>query len=492
LRAPEPATFYRMHGCLSGAYDIRHLRVRNRVVLTNRMPAGLVRGFGGPQVYFALERLVHCIAVELGLDPLQVYRRNFIGRTAFPYRAPAGALIDSGDYHAALELAGDQGGLAELFARRRQARSEGRLYGIGYAAIVEPSISNMGYITTVLPAEQRAKAGPKNGAIAAATVNVDLLGGVTVVVASAPQGQGHGTVLAQVVADVFGLAPEQVTVNMELDTQKDAWSVAAGNYSSRFAGAVAGTAYLAAMKVRDKLARIAAAQLGCAAAELLFAAGQVSPRGAPERGIPFARAAGAAHWAPALLPKGMEPGLRETVFWTPEQLAAPDEQDCINTSAAYGFAFDICALEIDRATGKVRIDRYVTAHDAGTLLNPALADGQIRGGFAQGLGAALMEQIVHSPEGDCLSGTFADYLVPTAMEVPEPLILHLETPSPFTPLGAKGLGEGNSMSTPVCIANAVADALGRDVDAEAITLPLTPARMLTLLGMPDPPERTRP
>jgi 2-furoyl-CoA dehydrogenase large subunit len=491
LRAPEPATFYRMHGCLTGAYDIRHLRVRNRVVLTNRLPAGLVRGFGGPQVYFALERLVQCIAVELNLDPLEVYRRNFIGREAFPYRAPAGALIDSGDYHRAADLAVEKGGLAELLARRAQARGEGRLYGIGYAAIVEPSISNMGYITTVLPAEARAKAGPKNGAIASATVNIDLLGAVTVIVASTPQGQGHITVLAQVVADVFGLTPDQVTVNVELDTQKDAWSVAAGNYSSRFAGAVAGTAHLAAMKLREKLARIAAAQLGCDAAQVAFAGGKVFATGAPERTIPFARAAGAAHWAPALLPEGMEPGLRETVFWTPEQLAAPDEQDRINTSAAYGFAFDVCALEIDRDTGKVRIDRYVTTHDAGRLLNPALADGQIRGGFAQGLGAALMEQTVHSADGACLSGTFADYLVPTAMEVPEPVILHLETPSPFTPLGAKGVGEGNNMSTPVCIANAIADALGPAVDQDAITLPLTPARILALLGMPDPASARR-
>jgi 2-furoyl-CoA dehydrogenase large subunit len=486
LRAPEPATFYRMHGCLTGAYDIRHLRVRNRVVLTNKVPAGLVRGFGGPQVYFALERLVQRIAVELNLDPLEVYRRNFIARDAFPYRAPAGALIDSGDYQRAVDLAAEQGGLAELLARCTQARAEGRLYGIGYAAIVEPSISNMGYITTVLPAEARAKAGPKNGAIASATVNIDLLGAVTVIVASTPQGQGHCTVLAQVVADVFGLTPDQVTVNVELDTQKDAWSVAAGNYSSRFAGAVAGTAHLAAMRLREKLARIAAAQLGCEAAQVVFAGGKVYSGREAGRTIPFARAAGAAHWAPALLPEGMEPGLRETVFWTPEQLAAPDEQDRINTSAAYGFAFDVCALVIDRDTGKVRIDRYVTTHDAGKLLNPALADGQIRGGFAQGLGAALMEQMAYSVDGAFLSGTFADYLVPTAMEVPEPVIVHLETPSPFTPLGAKGVGEGNNMSTPVCIANAIADALGPDIDPEAITLPLTPAKILTLLGMPDP------
>ncbi|MES1162702.1 MAG: molybdopterin cofactor-binding domain-containing protein, partial [Rhizobacter sp.] len=186
---------------------------------------------------------------------------------------------------------------------------------------------------------------------------------------------------------------------------------------------------------------------------------------------------------PAMLPPGVEPGLRETAFWSPPQLSAPDEEDRVNTSAAYGFAFDICAVEVDRDTGRVRIDRYVTTHDAGTLLNPALADGQIRGAFAQGLGAALMEEFRYGADGSFQSGTFADYLVPTTCEVPDPLILHMETPSPFTPLGAKGLGEGNNMSTPPCIANAVADALGR----ADIVLPLTPSRVMSLIGMQDPP-----
>jgi len=219
LRAPEPATFYRMHGCLTGAYAIEHLRVRNRVVLTNKTPTGLVRGFGGPQVYYALERLVQRVSVELGLDPLDVYRRNFIAADAFPYRAAAGALLDSGDYQAALALAVRDGGLAELRQRQEAARAEGRLYGIGFAAIVEPSISNMGYITTALPREQRAKAGPKNGGIATATVGIDPLGGLNVVVASSPAGQGHRTVCAQVAADVFGVDPSDVSVNVEFDTQ---------------------------------------------------------------------------------------------------------------------------------------------------------------------------------------------------------------------------------------------------------------------------------
>ena len=484
LRAPEPATFYRMHGVLTGAYAIPNLRVRNRVVLTNKTPTGLVRGFGGPQVYFALERLVQRISIELNLDPLDVYRRNFVPSNAFPYRAAAGALLDSGNYQLAMSRALETGAYDELKRRRDIARAEGRLYGIGFAAIVEPSVSNMGYITTATPAEARRKAGPKNGAIASATVSVDLLGGVVVTMASTPAGQGHMTVCAQVVADVLGIDPAEVIVNVEFDTHKDAWSVAAGNYSSRFAGAVAGTVHLAATRVRDKLARIVASQLDCDPAELIFAEGRITRRDAPETAVVFARAASnAPHWSPQLLPAGEEPGLRETVFWSPPNLDAPDEQDRINTSACYGFAFDLCGLEIDRATGRVRIDRYVTAHDAGKLLNPALADGQIRGAFAQGLGAALMEEFRYGPDGSFQSGTLADYLLPTTCEVPDPMIVHLETPSPFTPLGAKGLGEGNNMSTPPCIANAVADALGvRD-----IRLPLTPAKVMAMIGLEDPP-----
>jgi 2-furoyl-CoA dehydrogenase large subunit len=489
LRAPEPATFYRMHGALTGAYAIGHLEVRNRVVMSNKTPTGLVRGFGGPQVYFALERLMDRIAVELSIDPVQLRLRNYVPANAFPYTAAAGAVLDSGDYARLTHMALAQAQADQLAERQRAARAAGRLYGIGVAAIVEPSVSNMGYISTVLTAEQRAKAGPKNGAIASATVGIDLLGGVNVTIASAPAGQGHMTVCAQVVADVLGLHPAEVVVNVEFDTAKDAWSVAAGNYSSRFAGAVAGTVYLAARRLRDKIARIAAGAWACDSADVGFEDGQVFNRRQPTQVQPFTRLAAGPHWAPALLPEGEAPGLRETAFWTPETLRAPDPQDRVNTSAAYGFVFDVCGLEIDPQTGSVRVDRYITAHDAGRLLNPALADGQIRGAFAQGLGAALLEEFRYGADGSFQSGTLADYLMPTACETPDPVIVHLETPSPFTPLGAKGLGEGNNMSTPPCIANAFADALRPLRDVQDLRLPLTPDRVLAHLHTPDPGPR---
>ena len=486
LRAPEPASLYRTHGHMTGPYRIPNLEIRNRVVLTNKTPTGLNRGFGGPQVYFALERLMHRIAKTLGLDPLDVIRRNLVPGKAFPYRAASGSLLDSGDYGAALDIATGDGRLDRLRARRDVARAAGRRYGVGFAAVVEPSISNMGYITMALTAEERARAGPKDGAAASATVAIDPLGSISAHVASVPQGQGHRTVLAQVVADALGVALDDVTVNVELDTQKDPWSIAAGNYSSRFSGAVAGAAHLAAMKLRDRLARIASTGLNVPPGTLEFACGKIFPADNPENAIPLRRAAGIAHWSPGSLPEHAEPGLRETVFWSMPGLDPPGEDDRVNSSGAYGFIFDMCGVEVDD-TGKVRIDEYVTMHDAGKRLNPALVDGQIRGGFAHGVGAALYEELAYDGDGSFLSGTFADYLVPTACEVPAPTILHMESPSPFTPLGAKGVGEGNTMSTPVCLANAVADALGVD-DVE---LPMTPAKVASWFAGEEPPPPRR-
>lgn len=482
-RAPEPATLYRMHGNMTGAYDIRNLAIRNRVVLTNKAPTGLVRGFGGPQVYFALERLMQRIALELGLDPVEVIRRNLIPAAAFPYRTASGALYDSGDYQTALDMALADGRLEKLRHRREAARKAGRHYGIGVAAVVEPSVSNMGYITTVLTADERRRAGPKNGAQSTATVSIDPVGSVSVNVASTPQGQGHRTVLAQVVADVFGLDPKDIRVVVDLDTGKDAWSIASGNYSSRFASAVAGAAHIAATRLRDRLERVAEDQLQAQIGEIVFADGQVTTRGDAKTSMPFSRLAALSHWSPGLLPEGVEQTIRETAFWTPPELTAPGEGDDVNSSLCHGFIFDMCGVEVDPVSGAVRIDSYLTMHDCGRVLHPGMVEGQIRGGFAQALGATFLEELAYAPDGAFIAGTFADYLLPTATEVPDVEILHMETPSPFTPLGAKGVGEGNCMSTPVCIANAVADALG----VADLCLPLTPANVAALAGRAEPP-----
>ena len=473
LRAPEPASLYRMHGNLSGAYLVKNISCRNRVVLTNKTPTGLNRGFGGPQHYYALERLVHKIAVNLKLDRLAVIKLNLVKDKDFPYQSASGALLDSGQYKKLMDQVLKSNEFSDMKLRQNLAQKKGNLYGIGYAAIVEPSVSNMGYITTAVPFKEREKSGHKGGAIASATVSIGPTGGIYVTCDSVPQGQGHKTVLAQIVADIFGLSFENVFVNVELDTQKDAWSIAAGNYSSRFAGAVAGTTSLAAKKLKLRILKIASTKLNCKAENIIFENNFVKDKNNSDNKISFNRLVGLAHWSPGELPENSENGLRETVHWSPPQLAPPNNKDQINGSLAYGFVFDICGLEINPKTGQTRVDKYITGHDAGNILNPLLANGQIYGAFAHGLGAALFEEFKYTDDGSFLAGTFADYLLPSTYEVPTPSIIHIETPSPFTPLGAKGLGEGNCMSTPVAIANAACDALKID----NVTLPLTHSKV---------------
>jgi 2-furoyl-CoA dehydrogenase large subunit len=491
LRAPMPGPIFRMHGTTSNGYKVKHLDVEMNIVATNKCPTGAVRGFGGPQLYFGVERLMHRIAVELDLDPLEVIRRNLLPPDAFPYRAPAGSVYDSGNYQRCIDEAVERGGLADLKRRRDEARAKGKYYGIGYATSIEPSQSNMGYMSILKSHEERVKAGPKDGAISYVTVAVDSSGSTNVTSESVPQGQGHATVLAQIVADQLGLTPEQITVNLEFDTEKDAWSIASGNYSSRFAPAVGSAAFVAAKRVRDKLAAIASSRLNVPPEDVEFADGRIFARGNPDNYVRFYRIAALAHWSPGSLPEGMEPGIRECAAWSSSELDASNEKGEINSELAYGFIFDYCGVEIDPETYDIRIDKYVTAHDCGTILNPAIVDGQIGGSFAAGLGAALYEEFVYGEDGTFFSGTFADYLVATAAEMPPLEIVHCTpTPSPITPLGAKGIGEGNTYSTPVCIANGIADALG----ITDVVLPVTPSRVAGLLYPEEapPPEGSAP
>jgi 2-furoyl-CoA dehydrogenase large subunit len=456
VRAPEPATLYRMHGSLAGAYRVRNVAARNRVVLTNTMPSGLNRGFGGPQLYLALERTITIAANRLGVDPAELRRRNLIAADEFPYRTPSGALYDSGDYEGCL---GDALALARYDERRTDAeaaRADGRLVGVGIACVVEPSISNMGYITLAEPAETRGL--PKSGNAEGCTISVSALGGITVRTATTPQGQGHRTVIAQVVADRLGVEPQDVDVVTEVDTSTSPWTIASGNYSSRFSGVGVGAVAVAAERLAEKVGAIRA-HLGDEAASLR-------------------RIAGTAHWNPEALPPEMDAGLAVTAYYAAPKLLPPDADDTVASSAAHGFVADVAVVEVDPETGEVTVLDYVTVHDAGRLLNPLLAEGQVRGGLAHGAAAALFERHLYDEDGNLLTGSFMDYLAPTAPDLPTPRLGHRESPSPFLPLGAKGLGEGTTMSVPAAIANAVADALGRD-DVEP---PFTPGRVWELLG----------
>ncbi len=301
VRAPEPATLYRMHGCITGPYKVTDVDVRSRVVVTNRCPTGLNRGFGGPQLSFALERTMAIAAARLGLDPADLVRRNLVPASAMPYRAPAGGIYDSGDYEACFEQALRLAGYDEL--RREQAdRRDGRLLGVGLACVVEPSASNMGYITLVDPAERRAATLPKDGNAETVSISMDPGGGVVVAFTSTPQGQGHRTVAAGIVADAVGVRPEDVTVHPGADTAARPFTVSSGNYSSRFAVTVASAVHHAAVQLADRVRAIAADMLECAPKDVELIDGRAHVTGSPDRSVSIRRVAGAAHWDPAGLP----------------------------------------------------------------------------------------------------------------------------------------------------------------------------------------------
>ncbi|HYT38357.1 MAG TPA: xanthine dehydrogenase family protein, partial [Acidimicrobiia bacterium] len=306
VRAPEPATLYRMHGCITGPYRLSDVEVRSRVVVTNRCPTGLNRGFGGPQLSFALERTMAIAAGRLGLDPAEVVRRNLVPASAMPYHAPAGAVYDSGDYAACLDRALELAGYDGLRAERRSTEGGGRVLGVGIACVVEPSASNMGYITLVDPPERRATILPKDGNAETVTIAMDPGGGVSVAFTSTPQGQGHRTVAAQIVADALGMRPDDVTVHPGADTTTRPFTVSSGNYSSRFAVTVASAVHVAAVRLAERVRAVAAPMLESRPEDLELVAGSARVAAEPDRSVPVRRVAGAAHWDPAGLPGGID------------------------------------------------------------------------------------------------------------------------------------------------------------------------------------------
>lgn len=477
IRAPEPASVYRMHAASNGCYQTRNISIDNRLVLTNKTPIGLNRGYGGPQFYFGLERVMDKAARILDIDPADLRRRNFISSDAFPYDAPAGAQYDSGDYSKGLDLALELSGYEALRARRASARAEGRLFGIGLACGVEPSGSNMAYVTLAQTPEERARAGGRSGGAAVATVALDPSGAVTVTLDSTPAGQGHATAAAQIVADGLGMQPEEIQVITSMDTQNGDWSLASGNYANRFSAIVVDAIVESSVRISQKLKAVAADMLEVAPDDVELIDGRARIAGVPEDGIALARVAAATHWHPAGLPEGLSPGLRETAILSPSVLEAPDEADRVASAVTFGYICDLAAIEIDQNTGRIMVDTYVSVHDVGRVINPILVEGQIRGGFAHGFGAAMMEDLVYDAEGNFLAGSFADYTCPTAADLPPVTVGHVETASPANAIGSKGMGDGSSMLTPAVMANAVADALDRD-DVE---LPLTLDRVWRLM-----------
>ncbi len=482
VRSPEPGCTFRPIGNWVGPYRFANLEADAHVVMTNKSLTGPNRGYACGHLYFEIERMVDLLAQRLAMDPAEVRRRNFVQPAQFPYRTPTGGLYDSGDYPAAFERALEAAGYHALREEQKRARAAGRLYGVGLAVAVDPSVSNMGYVTIALDPEVRARPEylPKSGAIESATVKIDPLGRITAILGSAPQGQGHQTIVAQIIADELGVAPADITVVDEMDTFTRVWGISSGTYSSRFGSVGTSAAALAARKLKDKLVRLASALTETPAERLVFADGRVAPREGGGRALTLKELAGRAHWNTQSLPPGMEPGLEATAVFGFPLADSPDAHDRVNSSNTYGFIAEVMAVEIDPDTAEIKILRYVTVHDAGVIINPLIAEGQIVGGALHGLGGALWEELAYDSEGQFLSATFMDYLVPSASQAPRVEVEHLATPSPFTTLGAKGLGEASSMTAPAVVANAVSDALA-PLGIRISELPITPSRLWHLL-----------
>jgi 2-furoyl-CoA dehydrogenase large subunit len=482
IRSPEPGCSFRPTGNFVGPYRFQDLEVDASVVMTNKSLTGPNRGYACGHLYFETERMMDLLAEKLGLDPAEVRRRNLLRREQFPYRTPTGGLYDSGDYPAALAKALEMAKYEELRKEQAERRAAGRYFGIGLALAVDPSVSNMGYVATALDPQFRAKPEylPKSGAVDSATIKIDPLGRAIAILGTTPQGQGHQTIVTQIVADELGLRPEDITVVDEMDTFTRVWSISSGTYSSRFGSVGTSAVALAARKLKAKLLEYAAHLMDVQPDQVEFRDGAVRVKSGQGPSYSIKDLAGRAHWHTESLPEGMEPGLQATAVFGFSVSKAVDAEDRVNSSNTYGFIAEVMAVEVDPETAAIEILKYVTVHDAGTIINPMIAEGQIYGGALHGLGGALYEELRYDDHGQLLTATFMDYLVPTASEAPVIEIAHVVSPSPLTPLGSKGLGESSSMTVPAVIANAVSDALA-PLGVRISELPMTPTRLWELI-----------
>ncbi len=439
---------------MPGPYRIPAYAYTTMAVATNKCPTGAYRGVGMTVGVYVMERLMDRAAAATGLDPAEIRRRNFIRSDEFPYTAVTGLVYDSGRYEDSLDAALSAFNYEEARREQTRRRAEGRLVGIGISAFTE--YTGMG-----------SKTFARRGMLDvrgydSAVVKVDEGGSVRVSASCPSQGQGHETVFAQLVAGELGLDPSRVRV-VPVDT--DVVPMGSGTFASRAIVAGGGALVQAAAKIKAKAAAIAAHLLEASSEDVTVADGRFFVRGSPERAVTWGEVARAAHTPGAAgLPARFEPGLDASATYDPPP-------------ATFSNGTHVAMVEIDRETGQVAVLRYVIAEDCGPLLNPMIVEGQTHGGLAQGLGEAMLEEVIYDESGQLLTATLMDYLIPTAMEMPPVAIVHLETASPNTVRGFKGVGESSTIGAPACVANAVSDALNRAVD----TLPITPQRVLEWL-----------
>jgi 2-furoyl-CoA dehydrogenase large subunit len=475
LRAPEPSCVMRSLTTFSGPYRIENGEIDASCVLTNKLPTGLNRGYGGQQYIFSLERLVDRIASELELDRIELRRRNFLKSREFPYRTTTGSCYDSGDYDGCLDKALDIVKRENWAEEKERLRTQGRLAGIGVATAVHSAASNIGYVTLALPPDDRRRANynPKSGSNDFAHIALDPSGRIRVQIGTAGAGQGHVTTAAQVAARELGVRIEDVDVIDSIDTQVTAWTITSGTYASRFSVVVAAAVQRAAAKLGSQLCAVAAHLLDIDAGQLELADGLVRTRDTSNRSLSLRQIAGALQWNRGDFPDGAEIQLHVSESYSAPNLASPDAENRVNAAVTYGFMADLVLVEIDPKTCIPHVLRYAAVHDVGRPINPQLIRGQVAGGIVQGMGGALYEHCDYDESGEMLTASFMEYLCPTAVEAPRMAIDHHGMPSPFTALGTKGVGENCAMSAPAAIASAVEDAL-RDYHAEIRELPITP------------------
>ncbi len=457
-------------GNIANGYRIPAIRYEAWSVLTNKCPSGANRGIGKPFMCFAVERAMALLARRLARDPADLRLQNYVTEAEMPYTTPPGAQYDSGDYPATLRRALDRFDYAGWRAEQARGRAEGRLLGIGIATSVEPAGTNLASYEIVTGRRS------VSGSAEAAVVRVEPDGQVWAAVGDPPSGQSYETAIAQIVADELGLDPDRITVGRGFDSATTPWLYLSGNYSNKFSvtdvGAIAG----AARRVRDKILRLAAYRLEIDVADLELRDGAAVVRGAPGRALSFAEIARTAYADVLGLPPGEEPGLEARHAYQ-NPLAAPvDALRRVRSQLVFSNAAHCCLVEVDRRTGLVRLLRYVVVHDCGREINPLIVEGMVHGSTVHGIGAALLEEFRYDEHGQLLTSTFMDYLKPTAADVPDIEVDRLEHPSPYTPLGAKGVGEGGAIPGPAAVANAVEDALA-PFGAVVRELPLTPERV---------------
>ena len=471
-------------GNIANGYRIEAIQYEAYSVLTNKCPTGANRGIGKPFMCFAVERVMTLLARRLGLDPAEVRMRNYVRSEEMPYTTPPGARYDSGDYPATLRTALARFDYAGWRAEQGRARAAGRLLGIGIATSVEPAGTNLASYELITG--RRAA----SGSAEAAMVRVEPDGTVRAAIGNPGSGQGYETAIAQIVADELGVTPDAVSVERGFDSTTTPWLYLSGNYSNKFSVTDVGAVVGAARKVREKLLRIAAHRLEAALDDLELADGQARVRGAPDTALTLRELARTAYADVLGLPPGEEPGL-EARHAHQNPLAEPvGPGRRVRSQLVFSNAAHVTLVEIDPRTGFVKILKHVVVHDCGRELNPLIVEGMVHGSTVHGMGAALLEEFRYDEGGQLLTATFMDYLKPTTLDVPDIEVDRLEHPSPFTPLGAKGVGEGGAIPGPAAVANAVEDALGH-LGVVVRALPITPERVWRWLEGPTPRSEGR-